>query len=231
MKARSTDRENELISRQGPIALRRHDAAIGEFIRHWAAVEALLFRVLFQYSGVPREMVNALLGPRVHVKTVIECLTRVSFVVNASDRRAADLKFLLDQITVIASIRNLIVHNGDLGYSTYLDESGKLHLSQQINNEFRVWDAAEVAWQTIDAPLFHSAAADLRRIYQALLAHMQLCDSTRDSNFNACLGSGDKSTWLCKPPRPQKRTGNRPASSQARPARRGSSPKSQRKVG
>lgn len=170
--------------------------ALGQLTLAWAEAESALYKVLLRYTKVSSEVGRAIF-PGTRASGMTENLGRIMANVRIGKARESDLKFLLEQMGTINTMRDRITHNGRFTFMAQLSEV-KIAGWTFINNEERAPRKDKAFMHRVDVSMLDSMILDLSRIREGLERH-----SRPGRGFIPRDGSGQTSTWLYRFPQPE----------------------------
>jgi hypothetical protein len=178
--------------------------AVGAFTHAWADLEWSIYSVLLKYTKMGEPVGRALFsGSR--VLQMCRWIEAVCENTNVSSARTKDLKWLIEQISHLNTIRDRITHWGS--YATILITDTKT-LKRSLAN-IRAARVSNALQYEINSETVRAMTRDTLLIAEMLRSHLA-------KRFRQLHGSGDVSTWLYKPLQPKQTKQKSAASPQVR---------------
>ena len=172
--------------------------AVGRFVLRWAEIESLLYKVLLHYARMSEDVGRSVLSGQ-RARTIMESIDKTALNTDVPSHRRTDLKYQFAQLTAINTMRDYLVHHGNLNFisANFGQEVNAYHY---ISNDSRATVPAKAWTHQVDKTLLEKAEADLQRARLALQEHLK--SDPHSSGASLIEGSGDPSKWEFRLPQP-----------------------------
>lgn len=162
-------------------------SALGEFVHYFAYIEGRMQHLLWIEAGTPPEVARAVFSG-VSMDTAIDNIRRL-YESRRVDMPAA-LKGALDQLKLIYTARNLIVHYG----AQFLFVGGTPFASKE-----RTAHKIQVSALTVDAVIVRNMIADLHTVVAMFNRHEISLSATQISDESRAWQANADRPWLYTP--------------------------------
>jgi hypothetical protein len=183
---------SKVVHRPIPTDVTDYYGSLGRFIQAFAHTEATMHGALREFSGVTNKVARALFsGTR--AEAAKQYITRIADATDLDSEVKADLKYVFDQLGVINSTRNDIVHYGtNFGGDQFI-----------VSNEYLAHLPTRVRKIEVSSEILNQMTSDLNKITAHLIVRITgTSDPGTSGSLRKCLIPILQRPWLYKPKPP-----------------------------